>query len=180
MKKIALILRCESLDEVYETLISNNFDAEIFISKPDFLQTWSEIEYQRLKEFPTSLSPARVMMFRDITSYLCDDILTKVDRASMALSLETRAPFLDYRVATFAMSLPSPLLIEKRTGKKAIREILKNYIPENLVARPKQGFAIPLSDWLKGPLKGWAEELLNSEEIKDQGIFDQNIIQKME
>jgi asparagine synthase (glutamine-hydrolysing) len=104
--------------------------------------------------------PTEQIMLLDFTSYLADDILVKVDRASMAVSLEVRTPFLDHRVVELAWSLPLSMKIREDRGKWITRALLRKYLPTGMVDREKQGFGLPLSDWLRGPLRPWAEELL--------------------
>ncbi|WP_283183667.1 asparagine synthase (glutamine-hydrolyzing) [Pseudomonas svalbardensis] len=108
----------------------------------------------------------------DVSQYLPDDLLVKVDRGAMSASLETRAPLLDHRVAELAFSLSSSQLIKSGVGKWPLRELLKQYVPTSFFDRPKAGFSIPLAEWLRGPLKGWAEDLLAEERIKREGYFD--------
>jgi asparagine synthase (glutamine-hydrolysing) len=111
------------------------------------------------------------MMLMDMYSYLPDDILCKVDRAAMAVSLETRIPFLDHRVVEFAWNLPMDLKIRQGQGKWILRQILYKYVPRELIERPKAGFGIPLGSWLRGPLKEWAQSLLEPTRIEKEGYF---------
>ena len=109
------------------------------------------------------------MMLADTLTYLPDDILTKVDRASMAASLESRAPYLDTRLFSFAWQLPMAFKLNARGGKDILREILDAYVPRQIMDRPKAGFAVPLGRWLRGPLRAWAEDLLQPQKLETDG-----------
>ena len=130
-------------------------------------------------QIENELSFAEHMMYWDSLSYLNGDILTKVDRASMAVSLEVRAPLLDTRIYEYVWRLPLEMKIKNGQGKWLLRKVLERHVPKELFDRPKQGFSIPIDSWLRGELRDWAEDLLDENELKAAGLLDYRRISKM-
>lgn len=165
--KLAEILGANAPDAIYHKLVSHwDSPADIVIGagEPPTLLT-----NQRRRTGPPDFEHR--MMYLDAISYLPDDILVKVDRDAMALGLETRVPFLDHRVVEFAWRLPLSFKIRNGQGKWILRQVLYKHVPAELIERSKQGFGVPMDSWMRGPLRDWAESLLNEERLRREGYF---------
>lgn len=167
-----LPLPCER--SLYREMMSRNRKPHEWLSDPEAPETlietasiWDQVSV-----------PLQRMTCLDFRSYLPDDILTKVDRAAMSVSLETRIPLLDHRIIEFAFHLPVSLKQRDKQGKWLLRQILYQYVPRALVDRPKRGFAAPIGDWLRGPLREWAEHLLGDDVLHQEGFFDAQVVQR--
>lgn len=173
--KLAEILEVESPEAMYYGLISHwkkPTDIVIDSIEPPTILT-ERSQWADLPEF------IQRMMYLDLVTYLPDDILVKVDRASMGVSLEARVPLLDHRVVEFAWSTPLSMKIKNGQSKWLLRQVLYKYIPKELIERPKMGFGVPIDRWLRGPLKDWAEELLREDRLKQEGYFRPEPIRKL-
>ena len=135
-----------------------------------------ETKLDNLKPNFGDISNLEKMMATDTINYLPDDILTKVDRAAMKTSLETRVPFLDHNIVEFAWKLPISFKVKDGESKWLLHQILKDFLPESLTKREKMGFSVPIHKWIRGPLKEWCEELLNKDRLKSEGFFDEEIV----
>jgi asparagine synthase (glutamine-hydrolysing) len=168
LHKLAEILAVDSPDIMYKGLVSHWKQPEAVVlgsSEPPTSVTDSR-KWARLPDF------TQRMMFLDTVTYLPDDILTKVDRASMGVNLEARLPFLDHRLVEFAWQIPLEMKIRNGQGKWLLRQVLYKYVPQKLIERPKMGFGIPIDDWLRGPLRDWAEALLDEGRLREEGFFN--------
>lgn len=164
--KAAAVLGSRSIDDLYLGLVSHWDPASIVIhgiEPPTFLRG----NQPNLD----GLDDVERMMALDGLTYLPDDILAKVDRAGMGVSLEGRVPFLDHRVVEFAWSLPQSLKLREGVGKWVLREVLFRHVPRSLIERPKMGFGVPIDSWLRGPLRNWAEALLDADRLRREGFF---------
>lgn len=170
-KVAELLLSARNMDDLYRSVIST-WKAPL----PLIGAIKGEVS-SRLSAPPFS-TPEERMMYLDSMTYLPDDILCKVDRAAMGVSLETRVPFLDHRVVEYAWRLPLSMKIKNGQGKWPIRQLLYKHVPKALIERPKQGFSIPLAEWLRGPLRDWAEALLDAQRLEQEGFLDPGPIRK--
>ena len=125
-----------------------------------------------------NLNIVNKMILEDMQSYLPDDILVKVDRASMHSSLETRLPMLDHRLINYVFRIPIEKKIRFFKGKWILKKVLDKYLPAKLYERPKKGFSVPMAEWLRGPLKQWAEKLIDPKRIERDGYFNPSLVQK--
>ncbi len=175
LHKLSNVLRYKSADDLYRGLVSHWKEPEDLVrnsTEPDTILCDRNVR-KIIPDFRDR------MMFFDLITYLPDDILTKVDRASMAVSLEARVPILDHRVIEFSKRLPLSLKIKNGKSKWILRQVLNKYVPKELIERPKMGFGIPIDDWLRGPLRGWAENLLNEKKINQDGILNPEPIKEL-
>ncbi len=169
--KFSLVLiNCKKIDDIYLFILKNYFNGKEVLFENE---TYSNLEKNLLKFIDTQNNPIENMMKVDQNFYLQNDILNKVDRASMFYSLETRMPFLNKDVIDFSNLLPLRYKIRGNNTKWILKELLKKYIPKDYVNRPKMGFSIPLNSWLKGPLKNWSLENLK---FKDNDLINQNYV----
>jgi asparagine synthase (glutamine-hydrolysing) len=174
--KLARIVGSTSLDQMYQLLCSIDNDPSKTVLEGQEIASWSTNE---MDEISVALDPLDRMTLADSLSYLTDDILQKVDRAAMAVGLETRVPFLDKDVVEFATKIPPDMKVRAGRGKWLVRQLLYRHVPASLVDRPKAGFSIPLDDWLRGPLKSWANDLLSPARLQLQNLFNVKLVGRM-
>jgi asparagine synthase (glutamine-hydrolysing) len=176
--KLALLMRhVRNLDELYASLVTEWPSPESLLQGGPLPDTADP--FSRLIPEAAQVNPALRMMYQDSLTYLPDDILCKVDRAAMGISLETRVPFLDHRVAELAWRLPLNLKIREGQGKWILRQLLYRHVPRELIERPKAGFGIPVGAWLRGPLRGWAEDLLDAARLQQEGYLNPGPIRRV-
>jgi asparagine synthase (glutamine-hydrolysing) len=167
-ERLASMLSAENRQFFYRTLISAGVNANQYVlgsplQEPDYVLNQEQLNDSDF---------IHQMMYLDIHSYLPDDILAKVDRASMSVSLESRVPLLDHGVVEQAWAMRDQSLQNNLPAKQPLRKILYQYVPKELIERPKKGFAVPLSDWLRGDLLSWAENLLDRDRLIQEAVFD--------
>jgi asparagine synthase (glutamine-hydrolysing) len=175
LHKGAGVLGTTTIDDLYLNLVSHWTDPAAVViggTEPPTLLTG-------LRPDMAGLDAVERMMALDLITYLPDDILAKVDRASMAVSLESRVPLLDHRVVEFAWRLPQALKQRDGVGKWALRQVLYRHVPQALIDRPKMGFGVPIDVWLRGPLREWAEALLDEGRLRREGYFHPGAIRQL-
>lgn len=167
MQKLAVMLGAQNCEAMYRTLVSHEWNPQAMLAggtePPTILSDpaqWAKVPH-----------PIQQMMYLDAVTYMPDDILTKVDRASMGVSLEMRVPLLDHRVAELAWRMPMSHHLDGGQSKNLLRQILYRHVPRELIDRPKMGFGVPIAQWLRGPLRDWAESLLNENRLQQEGYF---------
>jgi asparagine synthase (glutamine-hydrolysing) len=173
--KGAPMLHCNSVAELYGEMLSLWRDPAAVVigaAEPPSQATGATSPL-------TGLTAIERMMAHDMLGYLPDDILVKVDRAAMAVSLETRVPYLDHHLVEFAWRLPFDLKIRNGESKWILRQLLYRHVPRELIERPKMGFGVPVGEWLRGPLRSWAEALLDERRLNAEGYFSPAPIRKI-
>jgi asparagine synthase (glutamine-hydrolysing) len=168
LHKGAAVLAVKSVDSLYLGLVSHWDDPSSLViggKEPPSLLTGNAPQLFGLDEIQR-------MMALDALTYLPDDILVKVDRAAMGVSLESRVPFLDHRVVEFAWSVPQSMKLRDGVGKWVLRQVLHRHVPKALIERPKMGFGVPIDAWLRGPLMDWAEALIDESRLRQEGFFN--------
>lgn len=174
VRKLTEIIDAPNLESLYRQLVSHWKQPEQIVIDA----TEPETELTRVAGQLNFPDFEHRMMYLDTVSYLPDDVLAKVDRAAMATSLETRVPLLDHRLVRFAWRLPLSLKIRDGQGKWILRQVLYRHVPRELIERPKMGFGVPVGDWLRGPLRDWAENLLDESRLRQEGFFNSAPIRK--
>ena len=165
--KLAAVLGLPDSSAVYRRLVTHWEPGNVMVGGEEYKGIlWDK---DLVREIPGFLERMQLM---DLVTYLPDDILTKVDRASMAVALEARVPLLDHRVVEFAWQLPRAARIRGGTSKWLLRQVLDRYVPKHLIDRPKMGFGIPLGEWLRGPLRDWAETFLDERRLREANLLD--------
>lgn len=172
LHKLAPVLGARDPDEIYLGLTSQwKAPASVVLSGAEPATALTDrAGWAALSDF------TQRMMYLDLISYLPDDILVKVDRAAMGVSLETRVPMLDHQVVEFAWRVPLTMKIRNGQGKWLLRQVLYKFVPRELIERPKTGFSVPIGDWLRGPLRDWAEALLSDGRLRREGFFEPALI----
>lgn len=175
LHKISRILGASRPEDIYFDLIAQTKDQNRLVVGSQAAQN----ALTDASHWPALREIEHRIMYLDSTTYLPDDILTKLDRAAMGVSLEGRVPLLDHRVVEFAWKLPLAMKIRNGQGKYALRQILSRYVPEALTERPKMGFGVPIDRWLREPLRDWSEALIQTDRLKSEGFFHPKRVQHL-
>lgn len=173
--QIAVVLSSRNKADVYDLFLTHWLADERLLQGP--VPTLSFLPQHRAWEL--GLNESSTLMLLDALTYLPDDILCKVDRASMAVSLEARVPLIDYRMLEFAWTLPNNYRFTADSSKRILRDVLYEYVPKSLIERPKMGFGVPIGAWLRGELRDWAEDLLSEERLKREGHFNAKYVRRL-
>ena len=172
--KVAKILQRETEEGLYHSLVSQAHTPEKYSLSSTENPDWAPL--LKREQFPSLIE---YMQYLDMKTYLPNDILTKVARASMAVSLEARVPLLDHRVVEFAAATSLDLKIRDNKAKWPLRQLLSRYVPQEMFERPKTGFGIPIHDWLRGRLKDWGEDLLSEAALKDTQMLNPETVRAL-
>jgi asparagine synthase (glutamine-hydrolysing) len=174
LHKLAAAMNAATPDDLYRSFVSqwqHPGDVLLSNSEPEFIE-------KQIAAVPSNLGYVERMMYLDMMTYMTDDILCKVDRASMSTGLEARVPFLDNDLVSLAWSMPIDVRIHNGIGKWPLRQVLKKYVPQKLFVRPKAGFGIPIGDWMRGPLREWTEDMLSESSLQLGGHFRPEVVRK--
>lgn len=174
LHKLAQILTVDSLDDIYKQLVSHWTEPESLVL--DGVESY--IPVADIKQSSSQLDFIERMMYLDTVTYLPDDILVKLDRASMGVSLESRLPYLDHRLVEFAWQIPLRLKIHNGQSKWLLRQVLYKYVPPSLIETSKMGFGVPIDSWLRSSLRDWAETLLDEQRLKKEGFLNPQLVRQ--
>jgi len=174
LHKLATLLDAKSGEEMFERFVSHRNCPLDWVPGSNELASVFEEDHDFAND-----SLTQRMMYLDTLSYLPDDILVKLDRAAMSVALETRVPMLDFEVVEFAWRIPMAMKLRNGQGKWLLRQVLRKYLPAKLFDRPKAGFSMPIASWLRGPLRCWAESLLDEKRLRDDGYLDATMVRRM-
>lgn len=175
LDKLRLALQCDTVEQLYLPVISHaTAPTELVLASREPLTTMTDrSRWSRLN------SSVHQMMYLDLLTYLPDDVLTKVDRASMSVALEARVPLLDHRVVEFSWRLPLSLKLRQGVAKWILKQIAYSFVPKKLLQQPKRGFTVPLGAWLRGPLRAWAEDLIDETAVRNQGFLNTQFVRSL-
>src|SRR5205085_10085020 len=165
-------LACRDIEELYRRLVTYWSAQSVAVDAPP-------LPSQHDAPWPQAPAFRELAMLLDTLGYLPDDLLVKVDRAAMAVSLETHVPMPDHRVFEFAWRLPARMKVRNGSNKWLLRRLLLRHVPAELTERPKMGFAVPLAAWLRGPLRDWGEALLGEAALRREGFLDARVIRRL-